>query len=255
MKLSVTTATDPGLKRSQNEDTVGCWLPETEAQLEQRGTLLVVADGMGGARAGEVASRLAVETVIRSYRTAAGAPLEDLLEAVRSANHVVHADSRTHPERGGMGTTCTAMVVRESEAYLAHVGDSRAYLIRNGGIEQLTRDHSLVAQLVRDQQITAEQARTDPRRNVVTRSVGIGAEVEIDAERVATPLREQDTLLLCTDGLHGVVTDEELCRLASDARPERACDALIALARERGAPDNVSVILARLDRTGDPPRT
>lgn len=247
MKLSVTSATDPGLKRSQNEDSVGCWLPDTAAQLERRGTLMVVADGMGGARAGEVASRLAVDTLVRAYRDGEGAPLEDLVGALRSANHVIHDDSRIHPERGGMGTTCTAMVVRGNEVYVAHVGDSRAYRIRDGGIEQLTHDHSLVAQLVRDHQITPEQARTDPRRNVVTRSVGIGPEVEIDAERVPAPLREYDTLLLCTDGLHGVVADDELCRLASDARLDRACDALIALARQRGAPDNVTVILARLD--------
>jgi protein phosphatase len=252
MTLRVSSATDPGLKRSQNEDSLGSWRPEGAADRERRGVLLVVADGMGGARAGEVASRLAVETLVGAYSSGAGSPLDDLVAALQSANRAVHEDSRTHPERGGMGTTCTALVVRDSEAFLAHVGDSRAYLVRNGAIEQLTRDHSLVAQLVREHQITAEQARTDPRRNVVTRSVGIGPEVEIDAMRVDHHLRSGDTLVLCTDGVHGVLTDAELCRIASGPELEPACATLIEAVRERGAPDNITVILARLD--SGPPR-
>jgi len=255
MNLKVAGATDPGLKRSQNEDSYACWLPDGSEELARRGALLVIADGMGGARAGEVASRLAVETLLSTYRDATGVdPLDDLVEALRVANRRVHQDSQSHPERGGMGTTCTALVVRDTEAFLAHVGDSRAYLIRDDGIEQLTRDHSLVAQLVRDHQITPEQARTDPRRNVVTRSVGIGPEVEVDSGRVATPLVAGDTLLLCTDGLHGLMSDDELRRMGSDAALDRACEVLIELARQRGAPDNVTVILGRMERAPETDR-
>lgn len=246
MKLTLASATDAGLKRSGNEDFLGCWVPETAAERERRGALLVIADGMGGARAGEVASRLAVEAVLRVYRDATSEPLEALRDALLAANRTVHAESVQHPERDGMGTTCTAAVVRGAEGWLAHVGDSRIYRIHAGRIDQLTHDHSLVAQLVREHHITADQARTDPRRNVVTRSVGIGAQVEVDAEPFPAPLAAGDTLLLCTDGLHGLVTDAELARLGSGPDLERACGEMIELTRRRGAPDNVTVILARL---------
>ncbi len=246
MTLEIRAATDLGMKRSQNEDSHGCWVPEDAAERERRGVLVVVADGMGGSRAGEVASRLAVETVIRVYREApTGNPLDDLYHAVEAANRVVHAESVTHSDRNGMGTTCTAVVVRGSDAYLAHVGDSRAYLVQGGRLRQLTQDHSLVAQLVRDGQLTPEQARSDPRRNVVTRSVGVGAQVEIDAQRFEALLRDGDTLLMCSDGLHGLVRDEELAELAGEPELDNACKRAIVMANSRGGHDNITVVVAR----------
>jgi len=230
MTVAVKAATDLGLKRSQNEDSHGVWVPDDPAVRARRGVLVVVADGMGGSRAGEVASRLAVEAVMNTWREAPGVDMvRELHGAVEAANRVVHAESVTHPDLGGMGTTVTALVVRDR------------------GIEQLTRDHSLVAQLVRDHQLTAAQARIDPRRNVVTRSVGIGPEVEIDAEQVPRVLRDGDTLLLCSDGLHGLVTDDELCAGISGAPLERACQDLIELAKHRGGHDNITVVLARVE--------
>src|SRR6266850_471876 len=221
-------ATDMGLKRTNNEDSYGCWLPDDAEERERRGLLLAVADGMGGVKGGEVASRITVETLMRAYRDAPGADLaEDLHGAVVTANAMVHRESVQHPELSGMGTTCTAAVVRGRDLYIAHVGDSRAYLVRSGRIRQLTHDHSLVGQLVRDRQLTAEQARTDPRRNVVTRSVGIGAEVDVDAERMSEPLRHGDVLILCTDGLHGLVSDEELSAAVTRHDPDQACDTLV----------------------------
>lgn len=247
MIVEVKAATDVGLKRAQNEDSHGEWIPSTAEERGRRGNLIVVADGMGGSRAGEVASRLAVETVVRCYREAPGThPLADLRQAVEAANRVVHRESAARPELSGMGTTCTAVVLRGADAYYAHVGDSRAYLIQDGVIRQLTRDHSLVAQLVRDGQLTPEQARVDPRRNVVTRSVGVGATVEIDAEHEPGLLRPGDTVLICSDGLHGMVADEELRAAASGADLERGCHDAIALANQRGGPDNITVVLARL---------
>ncbi len=248
MKIAIKAATDLGLKRSQNEDSHGFWVPDDEARRASQGALLVVADGMGGSRAGEVASRLAVETVLGVYRSAEGEdPPAVLKRAVEEANRVVNGESAAHPDRQGMGTTCTAVAVRGHEAWFGHVGDSRAYLLRAGGIEQLTRDHSLVAQLVRDNQLTPEEARSDPRRNVVTRSVGVAPEVEVDVEPFPYALRSGDTLLLSSDGLHGVVSDEELAEKGSGADLDRACRELIALARERGGPDNITVLLARLE--------
>jgi serine/threonine protein phosphatase PrpC len=246
MTLEIRAATDLGMKRTQNEDSHGCWIPESDAERERRGMLMVVADGMGGSQAGEVASRLAVQTVIQVYREGQGAsPLDDLYRAVEAANHVVHAESVAHPQMSGMGTTCTALVVRGHDAYLSHVGDSRAYLAKNGRLRQLSQDHSLVAQLVRDGQLTAEQARSDPRRNVVTRSVGVGAQVEIDAQRFDALLTEGDTLLMCSDGLHGLVSDDELLGVMTAASLDDACLRAIAMANSRGGHDNITVLMAR----------
>lgn len=246
MTLEIRAATDLGMKRSQNEDSHGCWVPEDPAERERRGVLVVVADGMGGSRAGEVASRLAVQTVIRVYREGlTGNPLDDLYRAVETANQIVHTESVSHPDMNGMGTTCTALVVRGADAFLAHVGDSRAYLVQGGRMRQLTQDHSLVAQLVRDGQLTADQARSDPRRNVVTRSVGVSAHVEIDAQRFESLLRNGDTLLMCSDGLHGLVQDEELTVLADDASLDDGCKRAIVMANSRGGHDNITVVLAR----------
>jgi protein phosphatase len=242
MTFFVTAATDVGLKRPHNEDHFGYW-PEAPAE---GGTLLVVADGMGGAQAGEVASRMAVDCVLGSHPEQRGAEaLDGLREAVESANALIHQKALAHPEMHGMGTTCTAVVVRGEEVLFAHVGDSRVYLVRRGAIRQLTQDHSLVAQLVLQRHITPEQARSDPRRNVVTRSVGVWPTVEIDAARADDRLQPGDTLLLSTDGLHGVVEDSEIAAIASGPSIENACHELIALVRERGAPDNVTVVLGR----------
>ena len=248
MRVHVEAATDIGLKRSRNEDQFGIWEPEDPGQRQPRGLLLAIADGMGGARGGEVASRLAIETVLRSYREAPGVSVaEDLRAAFQAANRRVHRESLTNPDLGGMGTTCTAVVLRQGEIHLAHVGDSRAYLARAGRIRQLTQDHSLVGQLVRDHHLTAAEARTDPRRNVVIRSVGIGPDVEVDVERVGERLQPGDTVILSTDGLHGLLDDEEIGTAASGADLGAACHRLIELARERGGPDNITVILARAE--------
>ena len=246
MDVQARAATDIGLKRSMNEDHYGLWLPEERVVREQRGVLLVIADGMGGARAGEVASRTAVEKVLESYRGAQGEPLEDLDAAMVAANHAVHGESLVHPELSGMGTTLTALVLRGSGVFLAHVGDSRAYLVRGGSTQQLTVDHSLVAQLVRAGHLTPEQARVDPRRNVVTRCVGVAPTVQADVAPLAEPLRAGDTLLLTTDGLHGLVSDEELGAAASDPDLDAVCARLIALARQRGGPDNITAVVARI---------
>src|SRR5258706_7962132 len=253
LTIVVRAATDMGLKRTNNEDSYGCWLPDDAAERERRGLLLAVADGMGGVKGGEVASRITVETLMQAYRDAPGVDVaSDLHDALTAANRVVHREGEQHPELNGMGTTCTAAVVRGREVYVAHVGDSRAYLVHRGRIRQLTHDHSLVGQLVRDRQLTAEQARTDPRRNVVTRSVGIGAEVDVDAGRVPEPLRGGDVLILCTDGLHGLVSDDEISAAVTRHGLDEAADQLGQLAHQRGGPDNITVILARAESDQEP---
>jgi protein phosphatase len=171
MNVQIRSATDIGLRRSSNEDHVGLWVPEEPEVRTRRGVLLLIADGMGGARAGEVASRIAVDRAIAWYREAGGEPLDDLKQAFAAANRAVHEESVLHPDRGGMGTTMAGLVVRGTEVFVVHVGDSRAYLVRERAARRLTEDHSLVAQLVRDGHLTPAQARVDPRRNLVTRSV------------------------------------------------------------------------------------
>ncbi len=247
MVLHVSAATDVGLKRPHNEDSHAWWVP-TEPAEARRGAILVVADGMGGAVAGEVASRLAVDCVMRRHREGCELdPMECLRRSIETANKAIHDQGQAYPEMRGMGTTCTAVVARDGELCFGHVGDSRAYRLRDGLIEQITEDHSLVAQLVLHHHITPEQAKVDPRRNVVTRSVGVSPEVDVDARQLDEPLQPGDTIVLCTDGLHGLVDNDEIARLATGADLERACTELIALANARGGSDNITVVLGRLE--------
>ncbi|MEQ1834371.1 MAG: PP2C family serine/threonine-protein phosphatase, partial [Candidatus Eisenbacteria bacterium] len=223
--ISTAAATDVGRKRSGNEDSHALWAAQPgEAHVADR--LLVVCDGMGGSNAGEVASRMAVEIVLRELQAA---PADDLptalARAIHTANHEIWDQACAHHEQSGMGTTCTVIALRGDEALVGHVGDSRAYLVRGGQARQITTDHSLVAQLVARQQITLEEAKLDPRRNVVTRSVGVSAEIEVDVVAVGEPLRDRDTLVACSDGLHGLVSDAEIASLAAGDSLDDACRA------------------------------
>lgn len=245
--LQLATLTDVGRKRSGNEDSHAVWVSEEPAEFARRGALLVVADGMGGANAGEVASRLAADTVVETYRAdTSGDPAHALRVAIETANSRVHSQSVANHDQRGMGTTCTALVVRGNKVWIGHVGDSRAYLVRDGETHRLTSDHSLVAELVERGHLTEQEARHDPRRNVVTRSVGALADVQVDAGPIDEPLRAGDRVVLCSDGLHGQVSDSEIAMLAGDQEPDEACQSLIDLANERGGPDNITVIVARV---------
>ena len=248
LRTATAAATDVGRRRHGNEDSYALWVSDGSGRSHAADTLLVVCDGMGGSNAGEVASRMAVEAVVREFEEdTSGDAQAALHRAVDTANTEVHEHSRTRQDLQGMGTTCTAVAILGDTLTFAHVGDSRAYLVRSGRMTQITSDHSLVAQLVARGQITAEDARHDPRRNVVTRSVGVGAVVDIDADRMGEPLLPGDTVLVCSDGLHGQLSDEEIAKLASDGSLDRACRTLIALANERGGPDNITVALARIE--------
>lgn len=251
-RIATAAATDVGRRRSGNEDSFSLWTA-AEGQAHAADTLLVVCDGMGGSNAGEIASRMAVDAVLRELASAAPDDTATVLShAVQVANGEIWDYSRTHVDLNGMGTTCTVLAVRGDEVLVAHVGDSRAYLVRGHQARQITTDHSLVAQLVARQQITPEEARHDPRRNVVTRSVGVAPDVEVDVVAVGEPLRDGDTLVVCSDGLHGQMSDGEIAAIAMSTSLEDACRDLIALANERGGPDNITVALARFERSGGP---
>jgi protein phosphatase len=169
-----------------------------------------------------------------------------LRHAIVEANRVVHEASLEIEERSGMGTTCTAVLIRDGVAWVGHVGDSRAYLVRGGQIRQLTNDHTLVAHLVERKEITRQQARRDPRRNIVTRSIGPQSEVEPDVFRADVMLRAGDAILLCSDGLHGYFNDSELADMITECDGPHVVSDLIAEANDRGGADNITALIAFL---------
>jgi serine/threonine protein phosphatase PrpC len=243
--------TDVGRVRSENQD-FGAMSNRDEERREGHpgGRLLIVADGMGGHRGGATASRVATETVKAQYLGSETADVGVALrDALTRANARVFAEAQSNPDLRGMGTTTSALVVRGDEAWFAHVGDSRIYLVRHDQIRQLTEDHSLVASMVREGLLTAQEAETHPRRNVLQRSIGVSEQVEID---VSGPLKIEsgDTFIICSDGLHGVVKEDEIREVARQSI-ENAANEFIRRALERGAPDNVTVIVARAESANE----
>lgn len=233
MRIEVGSATDIGRVREKNEDSVLVHPP-----------LYVVADGMGGHRGGDVASQIAVETL---ERLAAEEPAP-LADHVRRANRAVWDRSVEDQRLSGMGTTLTATRIDGMTAVLAHVGDSRAYLMRDGVLRQLTEDHSLVARMVKSGEITEAEADVHPHKNVLTRALGTDEEVDVDEETVA--LLDGDRLLLCSDGLTGMVTEDQiLAILANSDQPQQAADRLVKAANRAGGIDNISVVV--LDAIGE----
>lgn len=231
-------ATEVGLVRKQNEDSI-CVVPDM--------AFFAVADGMGGHLAGEVASRLAIESITLQLRDRGGAEVgKKLLEGARLANSRVYEISSRDVSCRGMGTTLTAAVISKRELVLVHVGDSRAYLIRGNKIVTITEDHSLVQEMLKLGGITKEQAREHPHRNVLTRALGTDPSVEVDLFRVG--LEKGDVVLLCSDGLNGLVEDEEIMKLVKSAPgPDQAVKSLVDLALDRGGNDNISVIVVEMD--------
>ena len=238
--------TDVGLVRSENQDFGTYTTAEEEKESHPGGRLLIVADGMGGHRGGATASRLAAETVKAQYL---GSETQDipaaLKESLLRANARIFSEAQSNPELRGMGTTTSVLAVRGDRGWLAHVGDSRIYHVRGGEIQQLTDDHSLVATMVREGLLTSAEAENHPRRNVLQRSMGVAEEVEVDV-RGPIEIEVGDVFILCSDGLHGLVKENELKEIAQ--KPiEAAADEFLRKALERGAPDNVTVIVARVE--------
>src|SRR5438477_12313483 len=238
--------TDVGLVRSENQDFGAYTTPAEERDSHPGGRLMIVADGMGGHRGGATASRLAGETVKAQYLGSETYDIgQALREALTRANARIFTEAQANPDLRGMGTTTSALVVKDNKAWFAHVGDSRIYLVRDNEIRQITEDHSLVASMVREGLLTAKEAETHPRRNVLQRSMGVAEDVEIDVQG-PFDLQEGDTFILCSDGLHGLVKEPELKDVAK-LDIDQAADEFVRLALTRGAPDNVTVIVARVE--------
>jgi serine/threonine protein phosphatase PrpC len=245
LRLEFAELTDVGRRRDSNEDSMTRLIPRDPKLMERKGAIFVVADGMGGHAAGEVASEIAVETVREEYYESASDEVVEILgQAIKQANQVIYDRATEQAARAGMGTTCVALVVRGPLAYIANVGDSRVYLVRDGQIRQVTHDHSWVAEQVRAGMLTDEQARTHAHRNVITRA--LGTQPEVEADLFVELLQDNDYLLLCTDGLSGPVPDEELNRIVGSSTLQEAVRALIGEANEQGGPDNITAILVHV---------
>lgn len=245
--VEVASLTDVGCQRENNEDSYLYWEPEDTEEFKRKGRLAVIADGMGGYDGGQEASRLAVETVREIYAQNSGDPQSSLIESLTTAHSRIRQFAEEHPAFHGMGTTCTALVLRDSHVYFAHVGDSRLYLVRGERISRLTRDHSYVGRLVESGLVRPEDAETHPQRHILTSALGAGIEVEVDGGGGGLEVRDGDDLLLCTDGLWGVVTERELQNASNANSPQECCASLVQLARQRGGPDNITVQLLRIE--------
>ena len=267
IRVDVCGRTDVGRTREHNEDAFivadvssGAPLPEggaTHVDGTGRVLLFMVADGMGGAAAGEIASDMAVHTVldVLAGRCSAADCTDPtifaaaLREAAEEANRRIHACAADHPEYRGMGTTATVAALLGDTLYLAQVGDSRAYIVREGRALQITKDQSLLQRLVEAGEMTPEEAERSDRRNIILQALGPEAQVLIDLTHQT--VRRGDVLLLCSDGLSGLVKGEEIARIAADAPGMCAlCDRLVEAANEGGGPDNITVVAARFDGDG-----
>ena len=253
LRLDVAQLTDVGRKREHNEDNMAYVIPKDQQVMAKKGALFIVADGMGGHAAGEVASEIAVDTVSNVYYQDDNDDVAtSLLQSIKRANALIHQRAAENMLRSGMGTTCVSAVLRGGMAYVANVGDSRAYLVRNGQVRQVSQDHSWVAEQVRAGLLTEEQARTHAQRNVITRCLGTQPDVEIDV--FPEPLEENDALVLCTDGLSGLVSDDEIRRIVAQSAPQESVYHLVERANENGGPDNITAIVISVQEVGwEPP--
>ena len=251
MRLEVASLSHIGNVRQRNEDAIGYVEPREPRVREKKGSMFIVADGMGGHRGGEIASQLAVDTIIAHYYASRESnPSMALDQAFKEANRLIVDKSRSDVSLYGMGTTCTVLVIRDREGYVAHVGDSRAYLLRSGNLIQLTEDHSLVGEMVRQGILTDEDARTHPRRNVITRSIGTHDDLSVDAPSAPLPLLDGDVFMICSDGLTSLVAERDLKSVLELNPPRAACDGLVDLAIDNGGKDNVTVQVVRVRSDG-----
>jgi PPM family protein phosphatase len=245
--IEAASLSDIGHERANNEDSCLYWEPDSELDLRRKGRLAVIADGMGGYEGGQEASRLTVETVRQVYDSEFnGDPQQVLVAGLQSAHSKIRQYGFERPEFHGMGTTCTALAIVERHLFYAHVGDSRLYLVRNGVVSRLTRDDSYVGRLVENGLVRSEDAESHPQRHILTAALGSGPEITPQVPAQPIDLQGSDTLLLCTDGLWSLVSDQELGRVVQSNSPADACRRLVRMALERGGPDNITLMILRV---------
>ena len=245
VRLMVAQRTDVGLKRQHNEDNVAYIIPKVQEILARKGALFVVADGMGGHAAGEVASEMAVSTVTTLYYQDDDGDVPGcLLRSIKYANSIIFQKAMENVEHNGMGTTCVAAVLLGDIAYIANVGDSRAYLVRKGQVRQISLDHSWVAEQVRAGAMSEADARQHEMRNMITRSLGSLPEVDVDI--FAEMVQEGDILVMCSDGLSGMLSDGEILTIVEQYSPQESVYRLIERANAYGGNDNITVLVVRV---------
>ncbi|HET6386161.1 MAG TPA: Stp1/IreP family PP2C-type Ser/Thr phosphatase [Armatimonadota bacterium] len=248
-ELSVTirfgAKTNLGRVRENNEDKFDFFVPEQTHILAARGCLYAVADGMGGHAAGQIASEYALNVVIRAFYSDTQSDLEQALRsAIEQANLLIHEAANAMPDRNQMGTTLTCAVIREDDLYIGQVGDSRGYLFREGELRQITEDHSWVAEQVKRGAMTPEEAECSPFRNYITRSLGTVPEVEVDIYH--EKLQEDDVILLCSDGLSGMISDAEIADTLANRAPSLSTLMLVEQANSAGGRDNVTAVVLQI---------
>ncbi len=243
LTLEHASLSDRGRVRQNNEDACAVFIPEGAGELADRGAVFVVADGMGGHRGGEIASRIAVRTIVAFYTANAEEDRSHALaRSFREANKTIIEESVADSTLFGMGTTCTALALNRGRAYIAHVGDSRAYMLRGGRIQQITHDHSIVGEMVRSGILSDEDARNHPKRNVITKSLGAQDEIVADMP-AALELEVDDAFVLCSDGLTAYLSDADIAEVVSGSPPADACKKLVKMANEAGGRDNITVLV------------
>lgn len=240
--LDADLLSDIGCVRTNNEDAGRLVRdPDNSSRL-----LAIVCDGMGGHNAGEVASAMAAEALEDAFPAVVTDPARTLRRTVEDANRRVYADAQSTPDRKGMGTTCTALLLQNGHAYSAHLGDSRIYLLRNGGIYLVTEDHSQVFEMVKAGVLTLAEARHHPDKNVITRALGRQPQVEVATWPEPLPVHAGDGFLLCSDGLCDVLEDDEMNAIVSARNAADSCEELVRLAKARNASDNITVAVIKL---------
>jgi len=250
--IKAVVVSDLGNIRTNNEDMGLFFKIADENTLREKGYMLIVADGMGGHQAGEVASRMATDIVCREYYNQNNSTVEKSLEkALTLANKTIFEKASSQTAFQGMGTTCTVLVVIDQDVYYAHVGDSRAYIQKSGSIMQITQDHTYVQQLVNSGDITAAEAAEHPKRNILTNAMGTKAELRIDTGKSKYNLENNDRLLLCSDGLYDYLNDEELNKILIENGIKNAASAMVGQAKARGGHDNITVVLAERKKSNE----
>ena len=238
--IEVCMLSDVGCHRAQNEDQVLYIKPMGKTVESKKGFLAIVADGMGGHQAGQVASRMAVELISKYYyQTKKNLP-RSLESAFFHANKEIFLSAQQNSELKGMGTTCTALTLIKNNAFVSHIGDSRLYLIRENRIERITQDHTLVQELLNQGVISSKEAEDHPNKNIVTRAMGTSLEVTF-FNKGPIQVLPNDRFILCSDGLHDLVKDDELKQTVLSCTPHEACKRLIQSSKARGGYDNISV--------------
>jgi PPM family protein phosphatase len=239
---------DVGCQRENNEDRYAYWEAADDQEFSLKGRLAIVADGMGGYEGGQEASRIAVEAIEEAYaNTVVGDPRSWLLAGFQAAHYRIQEHGAKYPDLHGLGTTCTAIALLDHRLYYAHVGDSRLYLVRNFSVSRLTHDHSYVTRLVENGIIRAEEAESHPQRHILTAALGAGNSITPDSPEQPFSLESGDVLVLCTDGLWGLLSDHEIQDIVvAGKNADAMCHALVETAKKRGGPDNITVQVLRL---------